>query len=266
MNLALIGCGAIGTSVLELLQSHPHIHTRWLLASERSIPAAQTLAAQYAPAAQILTALPAQERPDLIVECAGHSAVEQHILPALERGIDAVIASIGAFSAPGMPGRIQTAAQTGNAQVHLVSGAIGGIDALAAARIGGLDEVTYTGRKPPLAWQGTPADQVCNLAALTAAHCIFEGSAREAARLYPKNANVAATLSLAGLGLDHTRVRLYADPTVSGNVHEIAASGAFGQMALTMHGKPLAANPKTSALTVYSVLRAILNRAAALVI
>jgi len=266
MNIALIGCGAISTSVLELLQSHSNIHIGWLLVSGRSIPAAQTLAAQYAPGARVLSALPATECPDMIVECAGHTAVEQHILPALERGIDAIVASIGALSAPGMPERVQAAAQAGGAQVHLVSGAIGGIDALAAARIGGLDEITYTGRKPPLAWQGTPAEQTCELAALTTAHCIFEGSAREAARLYPKNANVAATLSLAGLGLDHTRVRLYADPFVTGNVHEISASGAFGQIALTMHGKPLATNPKTSALTVYSVVRAILNRAASLVI
>jgi len=266
MNLALIGCGAIGTSVLASLQSHPHIRVRWLLASERSIPTARTLAARYAPEAQVLTVLPASERPDLIVECAGHAAVEQHILPALERGIDAIIASIGALSAPGLAERIQTCAEAGHAKVHLVSGAIGGIDALAAARIGGLDEVTYTGRKPPLAWRGTPAEQDHDLATLTTATCIFAGSAREAARLYPKNANVAATLSLAGLGLDQTQVRLYADPTVTGNVHELNASGAFGQMALTMHGKPLAANPKTSALTVYSVVRAILNRAASLVI
>ena len=261
MNIALIGCGAIGSSVLQLLQGDSRLAVRWILVPEVTADV-QAAASRFAPEAQLLPALPADAQPGLIVECAGHSAIEEHVLPALARGIPAIVASIGAMSAPGMAEKIEAAAVAGNTQVQLVSGAIGGIDALAAARIGGLDEVIYTGRKPPMAWTGTPAEKVCDLASLTQEFCIFEGTAREAAQLYPKNANVAATLSLAGVGLDQTRVRLLADPAVNENVHHYSARGAFGTMELTMRGKPLAANPKTSALTVYSVVRAVLNSAA----
>lgn len=263
LRIALIGCGAIGTALLELVREDAGITVAAIVAPDAA--AAQAVAARLAPAARVLQAVP-HDGIDLVVEAAGHTAIEEHVLPALARGVPAIVASVGALSAPGLPEALEAAARQGQTQVQLIAGAIGAIDALAAARIGGLDQVRYTGRKPPQAWQGTPAEQGRDLAALTAETVIFEGSAREAATLYPKNANVAATVSLAGLGLDRTQVRLIADPGVTENVHQVDAAGAFGRFELTMRNQPLAANPKTSALTVFSAVRALRSRVAPLVI
>ncbi|MDQ0011970.1 aspartate dehydrogenase [Variovorax boronicumulans] len=260
-RIALVGCGAIGTAVLDLLRGDPALQVAVVV-----VPAEGMAAAQKAvPGAQVTSRVPVSGI-DLVVETAGHAAIEEHVLPALARGTPCVVASVGALSATGLAEKLEAAAVAGRTQVQLIPGAIGGIDALAAARIGGLDSVRYTGRKPPKAWKGTPAEQGRDLDALTQATVIFEGSAREAALLYPKNANVAATVSLAGLGLDKTQVRLIADPATAENVHTVEAEGAFGSFELTMRNKPLAANPKTSALTVYSAVRALRNRVAPLAI
>ncbi|WP_341889215.1 aspartate dehydrogenase [Variovorax sp. YR752] len=260
-RIALVGCGAIGTSVLELLRGDPALKVVAIVVPAEGVAAAQKVA----PDVQVGSAVPASGI-DLVVETAGHAAIEQHVLPALARGTPCVVASVGALSATGFAEKLEAAAIAGHTQVQLIPGAIGGIDALAAARIGGLSSVRYTGRKPPQAWKGTPAEQGRNLDTLTHETVIFEGSAREAALLYPKNANVAATVSFAGLGLDQTLVRLIADPATTENVHTVEAEGAFGSFALTMRNKPLAANPKTSALTVYSAVRALRNRVAPLAI
>jgi aspartate dehydrogenase len=266
LNIAMIGCGAIGAGVLELLRGDADLAVVAVVLPAGAHSDVLEAMSKFAPQARVVAQLEGIDGIDLVVECAGHSAIEEHVLPALQRGIPCMVASVGALSAPGMVQRVEQSAREGGTQVQLLSGAIGGIDALSAARVGGLDSVVYTGRKPPHAWKGTPAEKDVDLGALTQPHCIFEGNAEDAARLYPKNANVAATLSLAGLGLQRTQVRLYADPSVSENVHHVEARGAFGSFELTMRGKPLAANPKTSALTVFSVVRALANRARALAI
>jgi aspartate dehydrogenase len=142
----------------------------------------------------------------------------------------------------------------------LVSGAVGGIDALGAAKVAGLTKVRYTSRKPPKSWKNTPAEKV------TSAVTLFTGPADEAARLYPQNANVAATIALAGLGFDKTECTLIADPSANGNIHRIEVQGASGEFFIELRGKALAANPKTSMLAALSVVRAIRNRESAIVI
>jgi aspartate dehydrogenase len=260
LHVSMIGCGAIGAGVMALLKNDPEVVFDLVIVPKAALETACATVRELAPQARIGTSLNGS-RPDLLIECAGHRAIEEHIIPALESGIACMVVSVGALAEAGLADKLDLAARRGKTRVQLLSGAIGAIDALAAARIGGLDSVVYTGRKPPGAWKDTPAQQQLDLDLLEQAAVIFEGTAREAASRYPKNANVAATLSLAGLGLDHTQVRLLADPAVTENVHHVVAAGAFGSFELTMRGKPLASNPKTSALTVYSVVRALNNRA-----
>lgn len=252
----LIGYGAIGRYVRAMLADDPAIRITCVLerASRRD-----ALASLLGPAMRVISEPaeidPAGDNIDCAIECAGHDAVGRYVPMLLERGIDVVLVSVGALAEPGLPERLEAAARRGGSHLILASGAVGGIDAIASARVGGLEEVTYTGRKPPLGWLGSPAEGVVDLRALAAPAVIFEGSARDAARLYPKNANVAATVSLAGLGLDRTRVRLIADPATTRNVHHVAARGAFGDMEITLQGKPLPDNPKTSSLAAYSAVR-----------
>lgn len=261
LSVTLVGWGAIAQSIHARLKSQTKIRVTHIVVRDVRVSEVQ---AHVDSGITVCADVPAHAQ--LVLECAGHDALSQHVVPALERGIECAVLSVGALSQLGLPERLEAAALAGQTQVHLLAGAIGGIDAIAAAKMAGLTQVTYTGRKPPLSWQGTPAEQQFDLTALKEPTVILQATAREAAHLYPKNANVAATISLAGLGLDQTQVRLIADPTVTENIHEVQAVGAFGSMQLRMQGKPLSDNPKTSALTVLSALRFLQNRVAALTV
>jgi aspartate dehydrogenase len=256
LPVCLVGFGAIGRAIYQRLANDPRLQITHVVVRAERVAAVQTQLAAHTTA---VSAVPPGAT--LVLECAGHSALTEHVLPALARGVECAVLSVGALAQPGLPEQLSDAALRGHTQVHVLSGAVGGIDALAAAKMAGLTSVRYTGRKPPLGWRGTPAEQVLALDTLAQPAIILEASARQAAALYPKNANVAATVSLAGLGLDATQVRLIADPTITENVHEIEASGAFGSIKIEMRGNPLPENPKTSMLTVLSALRFLHNRA-----
>jgi aspartate dehydrogenase len=201
-----------------------------------------------------------KEKPELIVDCAGHAALAAHGPVALELGIDVLTVSLGALADAGLDSKLRAAAIKGCARLHLTSGAIGGLDALRAASTGAIDTVIYTGRKPPSGWQGSPADGVIDLQNIEAPIAHFTGTARQAALQYPKNANVAAAVALAGIGFDLTEVSLVADPTISTNIHEICAAGAFGDFRFTISGNNLPDNPRSSALAAMSVVADLAER------
>ena len=162
----------------------------------------------------------------------------------MDAGKDVVVLSVGALADPAFRKELRAAAKKSGGRLHVPSGAVGAIDALKAARLGGLQEVEIETRKPP-ASLGLPETQ---------SGVVFEGNAVEAAAKFPANINVAVTLGLAGLGPERTRVRIIADPAAPGNVHRVRFRGDFGEVTVTLENRPHPDNPKTSALAAYSAL------------
>jgi aspartate dehydrogenase len=264
--VGLIGCGGMAQDVVAALRASP--------ANGVSIVGALARPGRGAEARARLCEIEIVEAldellargPALVAEVAGQAAVAEYGDRVLRAEIDCLVISIGALADPALLARLKSAADAGNSRILLPAGAIGGIDAIAAMRVAGLTSVRYRSRKPPAAWRGTPAERLVDLGALTRRTILYQGTAGEAALLYPQNANVAAAVALAGLGFDSTEVELVADPDAPGNVHEIEAEGAAGRFAIQLQGKPSRSNPKTSALAALSVARALLNRQATIVI
>lgn len=205
-------------------------------------------------------------RPEAVIEAAGAGAVAEIAESVFEADADLVVASASALTDDALYGRIAAMAQARGRQAVVASGALGSLDILAAMAAAGLHSVTYRGVKPPAAWRDTPAEKVCDLESLTSATAFFSGSAREAAQSFPKNANVAALVGFAGLGLDGTRVELVADPNAVANRHEVVAMGETGEMRFEVAGKAAQGNARTSATTAYSLLEAARSRSSPIVI
>jgi aspartate dehydrogenase len=261
-HILLIGMGAVGRHVARALQNEANRVRLSILVRSQYVKEVKTRVDEVVPGeVQVVDRYEKlTDMPELAVECAGHAAVAEFGEECLTSGADFLVTSVGALTDTLVLQRLERASRTHMGKLMIPAGAIAGIDALAAARYGGLERVRYTSRKAPEAWKGTPAEQMCNLGALHGPTPFYTGNAGEAARLFPQNANVAATIALAGLGFDRTEVSLSADPDAPGNVHVIEAEGAFGELRVEVQGRPLADNPKTSTLAALSVLRAIHNR------
>ncbi len=255
LDIGLIGYGAIARYVADRLSDDPRFRISLVFVR----PGRQSAAvAALGTSVQALDNLRDLEHlPKVVVDCAGHEGLRQFGPEILARGADLITVSNGALADAGLAVELLDAATRGGSRLRLLPGAIGAIDAVSAAKVGGLDVVTYTGRKPPAAWRGTPAESSVDLSSLTEPVTHFDGTARQAAAQYPMNANVAATVAIAGLGLDHTQVRLIADPSMSKNAHQVEAVGAFGKLSMTIETNTLPQNDRSSALAAMSVVRAL---------
>ncbi len=199
---------------------------------------------------------------DLFIEAAGQRAVAEHSEAIIRRGHELFVLSIGALADPQLRSRLELAVRLKGGSVAVPAGALAGFDGLRPMGEAGLTSVSYTSTKPPKAWLGTPAEKEFALERLSARTVIFRGNASDAALGFPRNANLAAAVALAGIGFEKTRVELVADPHAVANTGHLVAESPTATLDLRLASRAFGDNPKTSEITAASVLAALGNREA----
>lgn len=203
------------------------------------------------------------EAADLVVECLPAAAVPALARAVLGRGKTLMLVTSAALL---LYPDIRAQAEAGRGRILVPAGALAGIDGVLALANLGIVEARIRSTKPPRAYEGAPHVVAANidLAAVHEPLLLFEGSAYEAARAFPANVNVAATLSLAGIGPEQTRVEVWADPFATGNTHEIRVDSELCTLRASVTSQPDPANPKSSVLAAQSAIAALRSRTAAL--
>ncbi len=258
-GVGLLGCGAIGREIAAALLSGNAGDATLVSFFDQDRGSACSFAEQVGdsvPSVRTFDDFLSTPSLDLVMECASGDAVRAYAEGILSHGKDLLLMSSGALTDSSLWQRLNALAEEHGCRLMIPSGALGGLDALRAVR-DQLEEVTLTTTKPPRGLAGAPGFKDWESREITDAQVIFDGTAKEAVRLFPANVNVAATLSLVGLGPDKTRVKVVADPKASKNVHEVEARGDFGVLRFRMELRAHDRNPRTSYLAVVSALEAL---------
>lgn len=260
MRVGIVGAGAIGGAIARAVRDG--LVDAELAGLHDTDPSRlDTLCGETGAPALPLAALAAEC--EILIEAAAVAAVEGVVRAAAAAGSDAMVMSIG-----GLLGRddLVALARAAGRRIYLPTGAIAGLDGLRAMAVAGLERVTLTTTKPPAGLAGAPHLSELDLTALTEPTVVFEGSAADAMRGFPKNVNVAAALSLAGLGPEATTVRVVADPRGEVNRHAIEIVGAAGRLTVTAENVPSPDNPRTSYLAALSAIALLRRLTATLVV
>jgi len=253
-SIGIVGCGAIGRALVQAVESG-RLPVRVAGVTSRTEKSAREFLSAFKNPPPYLSLTELISAADLIVEAAGGSVVPSLAQQVFAAGKELIVISIGALL--DHPEIMEQSRRSG-CRLYLPSGAIAGLDGIKSASVGQIAHVTHTTRKPPAGLEGAPylVERGISLAGLQEEKEVFSGSAREACRGFPANVNVTAAVSLAGIGPDQTRVRIFAVPGLLRNCHDIDVEGEFGRLQVHIENVP-SENPKTGKLTALSIIRAV---------
>ena len=249
MRLGIIGCGAIGTDVAKAADEMEDITEIYLFDKK---PAAAEKLCPLLKKASIKPVREFLKDVDVVFEAASQQAVVEYAGTVLEAKKDIIIMSIGSLFDDSLRKNLEKIARVNHRKIYLPSGAVCGIDGVLAANVERLDSVTLVTTKPPASLGKTVEERTI----------VFKGTARQAVKQFPRNINVAACLSLAGVGFDDTKVQIVADPVETRISHKILAHGRFGRLRAEVENMPNPNNPQSSymaSLSAIATLRRVLN-------
>jgi aspartate dehydrogenase len=234
-KIGIIGCGAIGTIISKAVEKGL-VKCDELILYDYNIEKAEKLKKSLQVPVKAVKSLEEMITldPTVIVEAASQQAVKDYITRILEENIELIVMSVGAL--------LDLDVESSN--IHISSGAIGGLDAVSSAALAGIDEAVLTSRKNPKVLDRDNEEE----------ELVYEGTAEEAVRLFPREMNVAATLALT-VQPERVKVKVISDPKVDKNVHEIRIKWKYGDMFLKFENDPHPENPKTSALAPWSAIK-----------
>jgi aspartate dehydrogenase len=255
LRVALGGFGAIGGAVARRLdRGLPGL--RLAAVSARDIAKAEARMAGFARPVPVVALEALADLAEIVVECAPAAVFRRIAEPAVRAGRILLVVSVGQLLEQG---DLVELARASGARIIVATGALLGLDAVRAAAEGETFSVRMITRKPPRGLAGAPylAEHGITLENLRAPLKVFEGSARDGARGFPANVNVAAALSLAGIGPDRTRLEIWADPDLERNVHQIVVEAEAARFEMRIENVPSEDNPRTGRLTPLSVIAAL---------
>jgi aspartate dehydrogenase len=255
LRVALGGFGAIGGAVARRLdRGLPGL--RLAAVSARDISKAEARMAGFARPVPVVALEALADLAEIVVECAPAAVFRRIAEPAVRAGRILLVVSVGQLLEQG---DLVELARASGARIIVATGALLGLDAVRAAAEGETFSVRMITRKPPRGLAGAPylAEHGITLENLRAPLKVFEGSARDGARGFPANVNVAAALSLAGIGPDRTRLEIWADPDLERNVHQIVVEAEAARFEMRIENVPSEDNPRTGRLTPLSVIAAL---------